>query len=403
MNAMITDEQRRWRLARRHRLIPGSRTDDIAAIADDLIGLHSSDPATVFLSAFVRMRKPSAELVHAALYRDRSVVRHHAMRRTIWVMTPDIARLAHGATTAKIAAKERRRTIGALEETTEVVDGEAWMRAAGEEIAALLNTEGPMTTRAIGQALPHLVVPMRMGATTKNPATLNAHSKVLQGAGFDGTLVRTSPTGDWTNAEYRWSPTVDWLEGGLAGGDEEQCAADLLARWLLRFGPATDTDIRWWFGWTAGLARKSLATIGAVDVELEGGDTGWLHPDDLDDLDELGGSADPGPWVRLLPGLDPTAMGWKERDWYLDPALVGELFDRFGNAGPTIWADGRIVGAWIQGADGGILTRLVDELGPEHRRLLTESIDELQAALGDVIVRPRFPAPAQRDLLAADR
>ena len=44
-------------------------------------------------------------------------------------------------------------------------------------------------------------------------------------------------------------------------------------------------------------------------------------------------------------------MGWKLRDWYL-PAAAADAFDRNGNAGPTLWVDGRVVGAWAQAPDG---------------------------------------------------
>ena len=388
----IADEQRRWRLAHRHRLLRDRRTDDVADIASDLVGLHASDPATVFLSCFVRMQQPSVATVNQALYEDQRVVRHHAMRRTMWVMTPEIARLAHGAATAKIAKAERKRTLDALADTTDIEDPEQWLDTALHEIRALIAERGPLTTRAIGQALPHLVVPMQMGANTKSPATLNAHTKVLQGAGFDATLVRAAPNGDWTSSEYAWSPVEDWVGGPLAGLDESPAASELLGHWLRQFGPTTETDIRWWFGWTATLARAALSACDAQPVALEDGDAAWLASDDPGDAD------DPGPWVRLLPGLDPTMMGWKQRDWYVDARHSSELFDRFGNAGPTIWADGRVVGAWGQDHAGSIRTGLVEPMSDQHQRLLDDAVAELEAAVDSVVVRPRFPAPLQRSL-----
>ena len=57
------------------------------------------------------------------------------------------------------------------------------------------------------------------------------------------------------------------------------------------------------------------------------------------------------PWAALLPVLDPTVMGWKERDFYLGPHGP-LLFDTNGNAGTTAWWDGRIVGCWAQDPDG---------------------------------------------------
>ena len=104
-----------------------------------------------------------------------------------------------------------------------------------------------------------------------------------------------------------------------------------------------------------GQTRTALADVGAVEVALRR-------------RDRLGASGRPGavraakPWVALLPSLDPTTMGWKERDWYLGdhgPAL----FDRNGNAGPTVWVDGRIVGGWAQRATGEVVYELLEDVG----------------------------------------
>ena len=113
-------EERRWRLAERHRLTESLRIDDVAAIADGLVALHSPDPATVHMSVLVRMSKPSIGAVEHALYEQRSIVRHHAMRRTLWVMTPAVARLAFDAATAKVARAERKRTVAALVGSTDI-------------------------------------------------------------------------------------------------------------------------------------------------------------------------------------------------------------------------------------------------------------------------------------------
>ena len=393
----ISTQQRRWRLAVRHRLTPEQRVDDVTTICDDLVALHSSDPATVHLSAAVRMATPSIESVERTLYEDRSLVRHHAMRRTLWVMSPKIAQLAHAAATAKIARAERKRTVAAIASSTDIADPGSWLDDATAEIVELLGTWGQLTTRDIGQYLPHLVVPILFGARTKHPAAIKAHTKVLQGAGFAATLVRGRPTGSWLSSEYFWTPTESWLGEAVAGREESAAAAPLLERWLARFGPATEADITWWFGWTAGLTRKTLAAIDAVEVGLGNASStcaGWMLTDDEP-------VPDPGPWVRLLPGLDPTAMGWKERDWYISPELVPRLFDRFGNAGPTVWVDGEIVGGWGQRPNGEIAMELARTLSATHQALLDETVAELDSILGDAVVRPRFPAPAQKDLFAS--
>jgi hypothetical protein len=114
---------------------------------------------------------------------------------------------------------------------------------------------------------------------------------------------------------------------------------------------------------------QGAAAIAAVAVDLDGVE-GWLLAGDLDPTPES------GHWVALLPALDPTTMGWKERDWYL-----GEhrpvLFDSNGNAGPTIWVDGRIVGGWAVRPAGEVVTRLLRDVGRETER----TVDAEAAAL----------------------
>src|SRR3989442_2152329 len=122
------------------------------------------------------------------------------------------------------------------------------------------------------------------------------------------------------------------------------------------------TDVRWWTGWTARLATKTLEALGAVEVGLDE-DAGYVLPDDLDPVD------DPDPWVALLPGLDPTVMGWKERAWSLGDH-ASELFDRNGNAGPTVWANGRAVGGWMQTDGGEMIVELLEKVDARTRKMI---------------------------------
>src|SRR3954449_2970095 len=140
----ITVAERRARLARRHRLVAAERTDDVAEIADSLVALHSSDPVTVYLSATARMADPSIEAVEKALYVDRSVVRHHAMRRTLWVATPEVVRIMHAAATRKLVGPEHRRTVKLLADNG-VEDAETWLADARDQVLDALHEHGPMT------------------------------------------------------------------------------------------------------------------------------------------------------------------------------------------------------------------------------------------------------------------
>jgi hypothetical protein len=207
---------------------------------------------------------------------------------------------------------------------------------------------------------------------------------VLLHLGFEGRILRTKPTGTWINGAYTYAAADSWLDGGLGDLDPREAARDLALRWLHAFGPATTADLQWWMGWTVATTKKALTDCGAVEVHVDGGPA-WVAPGDEEPV------ADAEPWVALLPGLDPTTMGWKERAWYLPDACSG-TFDRMGNAGPTLWVDGEVVGGWVQSADGEIRMRAYVDLPPARRRQLRERADELAKLLGDTRFTVRFPS-----------
>jgi hypothetical protein len=65
-----------------------------------------------------------------------------------------------------------------------------------------------------------------------------------------------------------------------------------------------------------------------------------------------------------------------------------------GNAGPTVWVDGEVVGAWDQRPDGEIRTRLFRDVGPERRSAVDERAAELAEMIGTTRFTVRFPSPA---------
>ena len=386
------DEERRARLAARHDLLPASRTDDLPQIADDLVALHSSDPVTVYLSLLARMSHPSIEAVEQALYTDRSLIRHHAMRRTLWVATPPVARLMHAAATGTLVGRERRRTVKLLAEGG-IAEPDAWLESALDQVVDDLVEHGPSTARELGERVTALRHPLQLGAGTPWAATQSAHTRVLLLLGFQGRILRAKPTGSWVNGAYRYTAADRWLPGGLGGLDPAAAATELAHRWLLRFGPGLASDLQWWMGWTKAVTIRALAACGAVEVDV-GGSPGWLAPDDL-------GDPVPEPWVAVLPSLDPTTMGWKERGWYL-PDAAAAAFDRNGNAGPTIWVDGRVVGAWALTPAGELRTHYFERVAAARRREVRERMDVLAAAVGDTRFTIRFPGLVQPRILADD-
>ena len=265
------------------------------------------------------------------LYERRTLVRMLGMRRTLWVVPRDLVAVVEAACTRTIAARERRRLEGFVETERVSRDPAAWLddRRRGARCAA--SRRAARRSRRISPAAdPLLATKLTLGRPGTRWATeVGAGARILALLAAEGKLVRGRPRGGWTHGQYRWATREAWLGGEPGELDPAAAQAELLRRWLAAFGPATETDIRWWAGWTAREARAALAAVPHEQVELDDA-TGYVLADDVEP------TPPPEPWVALLPTLDPTTMGWKRRDWYVGPH-ERVLFDRNGNAGPTVW------------------------------------------------------------------
>jgi hypothetical protein len=184
-----------------------------------------------------------------------------------------------------------------------------------------------------------------------------------------------------------------WLGAPLAPPPTADGVRRLVELWLRAFGPGTVADLKWWLGSTVAAVRRALAELGTVEVDLDGV-AGHVLPDDLDAPEPV------EPWAALLPTLDPTTMGWADREWYLG-AHKALLFDTNGNAGPTAWWDGRIVGGWRQDERGDVVVQLLEDAGADAARALEQEAARLSAWLGGIRVVPRFPSPLFKALAGA--
>ena len=387
---MSVDERRR-RLGVRHRLAPAARTDDVVAIAEGVVALHATDPATVFLSAAARMRSPSVEPLERTLYDDRKLVRTLCMRRTMFVLPVAMVPVVQAACTDALVAGERRRTLAMLEQN-DIPDPDRHLQALEEQALAAIEVKGEITGAELSKLVPALRRQILVGQGTKWEGTIGLTTRVLFLLSTEQKIVRGRPKGGWTSSQYRWSPMSSWLPEPAAPLAADEARVVLAQRWLRAFGPATVADLKWWSGLTLGQVRKALASLDIEEVDVDG-TPGIVLADDLET------TATPEPWVALLPALDSTTMGWQQRGWY--PGDHGKaLFDTNGNAGPTVWSDGRIVGGWAQRRSGEVVFRLLDDVGRATTAAVAAEASRLTEWLGDVRVTPRFPTPLQKELVA---
>jgi len=363
---------------------------ELVDVAGDMVGLHATDPASVYLAVAARCPGADAGALTAALYDDRALVRVLGMRRTMFVLPAGLVPVVHSACTRAIAARERRHLVKQLEEGGVAADGGAWLGRVEAATVAALAARGEATAAELSSDVPELRRQLSFGEGRKWAGRQGVSTRVLFVLAADGRVVRGRPLGSWTSTQYRWAPTASWLPGGVAELPTSDAQAELARRWLASFGPAAAADLQWWTGWPATATKAALARHDLAEVDL-GGVTGLVLADDQ------GSVAAPEPWAALLPALDPTVMGWAGREWFLGrhgPAL----FDRTGNAGPTVWWDGRVVGGWAQRSGGEIVFRLLDDVGAEAVAAVEAAAGRLAAWLGPVRVVPRFHTPLEREL-----
>ncbi|MGW0708052.1 winged helix DNA-binding domain-containing protein [Streptomyces sp. NPDC002643] len=382
--------ERRARLGVRHRLAGSVRATVPEEVAGSLVALHGTDPATVYLAVGARLADAGRTVAETerALYDDRTLVRMHGMRHTVFVFPTGLAAVVHASTGLEVAAKARAALLRQM--AAAGAPDAAWLKEVEESaLVAALARRGQATAAELARDEPRLRERFVYGAGKSYEGEHTVSTRLLRVLGVEGRVVRGRPLGSWTSSQFRWAVAPPHPDLDVAGAQ-----AELLGRWLATCGPATEADLKWWTGWRVTEVRRALAAIGARAVTLDEG-VGWVTADDEDPV-----AAPAEPWAAFLPALDPTAMGWQQRDWCLSPEIRPALFDRSGNIGPTVWWNGRVVGGWAQRADGEIVWRLLGAggVGREAVAAIEAEAERLRGWLGVTRVTPRFRTPLEREL-----
>jgi Winged helix DNA-binding domain len=384
-------EERRARLAHRH-LLAGAADQNLVDVTHRLVGLHATDPATPYLSLWARVAGFRVADLDAALYEAKTVVKHLAMRRTLWVVKAEDLPAVQAAASDRVAANERKKLIADVVSAGITADGDVWLTAASTAVLAHLAEHGHASARELRSALPELAGNYDPAPGKRWGGDTPVSPRVLTVLAVQGHLVRGPNEGTWTTSRPRWVSGSQWLGSSQEPVPHDAARAALVGNWLRTFGPATVNDVKWWFGHTLTWARDALRDLGAVAVDMHG-TPGYVLPDDLEPEPKA------EPWCALLPGLDVTTMGWQDRDWYLGEHKA-QVFDRNGNGGPTAWCDGRIVGGWGQDADGRVVVQPLEKLDAKSSKALSRKAKELTDWLDGVRVNARFPSPMSKSALA---
>lgn len=390
----VTIDERRARLGARHALAHGHGAANVTDTARAVVALHGTDPASTVLSALARAPGAKPDDVAAALYDDRSLVRVIAFRRTVFAVPLDFAVSCFAGAADTVARTEGRTFHKLLIDSGVTDDPEPWLLRAEAAALEVVLANDEVTSADLAAADPLLATRLHLAPGTKYETWQGVASRLLNLLSAQGHVVRARPKGGWTSTQFRWVAAARWAPELAERVEPLEATARIARAWLGSYGPASLDDLQWWAGWTKTRMREALSVVDTVDVDLDGRPGVML-------ADDPGPPPTPEPWIALLPALDPSAMAWKHRDFCLGPHRE-LLYDVNGNAGPTVWSDGRIIGGWAQRDDGEVVVRLLDDVGSEASARIDERAASLTATLGDVRLKARARGwtPVERDLRA---
>jgi hypothetical protein len=207
----FTIGERRARLARRHFLTVGPPGEPVPALIATMVGLHATDPATPYLSLWARMPGFTVKDLDREFYQRRSVVKHLAMRRTLWLVRSADLPAIQAAASDRVADNERRRLVADAQKAGVAPDGDAWLDRASEAVLRYLADNGPASATEMRAVLPELTGTYDPARGKRYGGETPLAPRVFTVLSGQGDIVRGPNDGAWTVSRPRWATTADWL------------------------------------------------------------------------------------------------------------------------------------------------------------------------------------------------
>jgi DNA glycosylase AlkZ-like len=225
----FTVAERRARLVRRH-FLGEHQADAIGGVAADLVGLHATDPATPYLSLWARLPGFAIADLDVELYERRGVVKHLAMRRTLWLVRDEDLPLIQAAASDRVAGNERRRLVADAQKAGITTDGDSWLDTACAAVMRHLTKHGPASAKEVRAALPELAGSYDYAPVKRWGGETPLAPRVLTVLSVRGDIVRGPNDGGWTVSRPRWVSMRDWLPTTVDALAPELARAELVRR-----------------------------------------------------------------------------------------------------------------------------------------------------------------------------
>ena len=279
--------------------------------------------------------------VSSALWKDHTLVKAWAMRRTLFLLPSDELAVFVRGTTRRAAYHYRHGVsrVGSKQELDKLLDRVMGIlkepRTRGE-IAQMLNKSHGylLRSKAGGGWGNRSKVPWVDVGASSLPVGYLLHiiaaREVLcfgQNKGAESTFVRAD----------KWVP--HWRDVSV-----EKAERELLVKYLRAYSPATLQDFALWAGMYVRDAKEiwALETGNMVSVDVEGWKASILEQD----LPELEKAEVEQPVVRFLPFFDSFILGHKNHQNIVDEKNRKKIYRNQGWVSPILLVDGRAQGVW---------------------------------------------------------
>lgn len=297
--------------------------------------LHATDHTTPYLSALARTDLSSWEAFADLYYDHHAFTRLRCMRGTL-----------HLVPEAQVETVQCAYRINDHEPFPEFAEFGISLEQATElrfHILEALEREGPQTSASLRYHVPQK---WSEKLVSKAGRESSAIGPVLRWLWMMGLVESGIGVGNWRHKDNHFRIATQGISGcDPALADQE------LARWYFSlYGPAAYEDWAWWSGLPASRCRPAFDAIQPTltEVQVEGLTASlWMPHTEANRL--LNTPPEAPVMVRLLPYEDALLKAYKlTRERFYDPDGLAEniVFTRGGEATPSIWVDGHIIGVW---------------------------------------------------------
>jgi len=356
-----------FRLARHH--LADHKQVDLVTICRDVGGVQAQVMSSAQMALWARMHGVTRAEIHAALWKDRSLVKTSCMRSTLHLLPADDLPIYISALKRSRLHQMRRVMMKYGAVTPAAAD--AVMEAAVKALRA-----GPMTRRELTAHI--LSLGFARGKAKKwfelgwwgvvRQAIVEGHICYGPDRGQEVTFIRVD----------QWLPK----QKKVAEAEAKQI---LLRRYLRTYGPATPQDFARWTGMTMEEVRAVWTALSEELAEVFVGDkeAAILR----EDLKKLRDQKPGKPLLRLLPNFDSYLLGHVAKDHLVADDFYSRVYRKAGWISPVVLLDGRVIGTWSHARGSKGLTFEV-KLFQKLNGAIRGQIEEEAASLGKFLDAP---------------